>query len=64
MHGGSYPFRIDQLPGDHISFDLSERHMRDGVRGLRYRHVHLIGNYGVINSAKDVFISDKEANVR
>lgn len=58
MYGGSYPFHIEQLPSDHLSFDLLERHMKDGALGIRYRHVHTIGNFCATNSAKDVFRPD------
>lgn len=52
------PFDIVQVPGDHVSYDLLERDLQYGVQGTRYRHVHMIGNFCVTNSAKDVFRPD------
>jgi hypothetical protein len=59
--GEHNPVDIQRLPGDHISFDLLEREKRSGVQGTRYRHVHMIGNFCVTNSAKDVFRPDAHA---
>ena len=52
------PFDIVQVPGDHVSYDLLERDLQYGAQGTRYRHVHMIGNFCVTNSAKDVFRPD------
>lgn len=53
--GQTCAYRADQLHGEHESFDLVELGRKDGVGGERYRHVHMIGTYGVTNSAQDVF---------
>jgi hypothetical protein len=60
-HHLRYMTDVVQVPGDHISYDLLEGDAPSGVQGTWYHHVHVVGNFGVINSEKDVFLPDSAA---